>query len=105
MNLKNVKNIDGTIKEILSIKYHYEIDEVVSSRDLEGLLNYYLTLVKKTKDKDIFKKNVHRLMDVLDFFSNAEKKGGLEEEAEEIAMDLITKVFDGKLEIPVSLKI
>ena len=40
MNLKNVKNIDGTIKEILSIKYHYEIDEVVSSRDLEGLLNY-----------------------------------------------------------------
>lgn len=103
MNLKNVKNIDGTIKEILSIKYHYEIDEVVSSRDLEGLLNYYLTLVKKTKDKDIFKKNVHRLMDVLDFFSNAEKKGGLEEEAEEIAMDLITKVFDGKLEIPVSL--
>lgn len=103
MNLKNVKNIDGTIKEILSIKYHYEIDEVVSSRDLERLLNYYLTLVKKTKDKDIFKKNVHRLMDVLDFFSNAEKKGGLEEEAEEIAMDLITKVFDGKLEIPVSL--
>lgn len=103
MNLKNVKNIDGTIKEILSIKYHYEIDEVVSSRDLEGLLNYYLTLVKKTKDKDIFKKNVHRLMDVLDFFSNAEKKGGLEEESEEIAMDLITKVFDGKLEIPVSL--
>lgn len=103
MNLKNVKNIDGTIKEILSIKYHYEIDEVVSSRDLEGLLNYYLTLVKKTKDKDIFKKNVQRLMDVLDFFSNAEKKGGLEEEAEEIAMDLITKVFDGKLEIPVSL--
>ena len=103
MNLKNVKNIDGTIKEILSIKYHYEIDEVISSRDLEGLLNYYLTLVKKTKDKDIFKKNVHRLMDVLDFFSNAEKKGGLEEEAEEIAMDLITKVFDGKLEIPVSL--
>ena len=76
---------------------------MVSSRDLGGLLNYYLTLVKKTKDKDIFKKNVHRLMDVLDFFSNAEKKGGLEEEAEEIAMDLITKVFDGKLEIPVSL--
>ena len=28
---------------------------------------------------------------------------GLEEEAEEIAMDLITTVFDGKLEIPVSL--
>ena len=31
---------------------------MVSSRDLEGLLNYYLTLVKKTKDKDIFKNNV-----------------------------------------------
>ena len=48
MNLKNVKNIDGTIKEILSIKYHYEIDDVVSSRDLEELLNYYLTLVRDT---------------------------------------------------------
>lgn len=103
MNLKNAKKIDGTIKEILSIKYHYEIDDVVSVKGSEELLNYYLTIIKKTNDKDIFKRNVRKLMDILDFFASPETKGGLEEEAEEVTMDIITKIFDGKLEIPVSL--
>lgn len=100
-NSKEKLNI--CIKEITSIKYHYNIDDIIDPNERETLINYYLEQIKNKGNKEIFKDNVNTLMDTLDFFSNIKTHAYLEETAEDISMNLIDKVLNNIIELPIKL--
>ena len=103
MYLKSNENLLLTIKEIQNIKYHYEIKDIIKEEEKENLINLYLQKIKDINNIAIFKNNANKLMDILDFFSNPEKYGYLEEQAEDITMKLIDKVINGKLKLNINL--
>ena len=126
-NVKTISNnFDTEIKKIMSIEYHYNLFNMFSSIDqlpeveqnntYEILINEYLTKLEKFDYEEI--KKLDRVTDdVLEFFdynyfiSNDEKEIKdryqiIEEEADEVAYDLIAKVLnknDRKLELPISI--
>lgn len=97
------EKLNTCIKEITSIKYHYNIDDIINPNERETLINYYLEQIKNKENKDIFKDNVNVLMDTLDFFSNIKTHAYLEETAEDISMNLIDKVLNNIIELPIKL--
>ena len=126
-NVKTISNnFDTEIKKIMSIEYHYNLFNMFSSIDqlpeveqnntYEILINEYLTKLEKFDYEEI--KKLDRVTDdILEFFdynyfiSNDEKEikdryQVIEEEADEVAYDLIAKVLnrnDRKLELPISI--
>lgn len=97
------EKLNTCIKEITSIKYHYNIDDIIDPNERETLINYYLEQIKNMKNKDILKDNVNALMDTLDFFSNTKTHAYLEETAEDISMNLIDKVLNNIIDLPIKL--
>lgn len=97
------EKLNTCIKEITSIKYHYNIDDIINPNERETLINYYLEQIKNKGNKEIFKDNVNTLMDTLDFFSNIKTHAYLEETAEDISKNLIDKVLNNIIELPIKL--
>ena len=126
-----IERLEGKIKKIMTIEYHYNLDEIFMEVEkeeekerykiYEELINYYLEKIKGMEEEKIRKGGLkteesnigvlHEIENIIDFFDEEEEsKERIDERGEEasvIAFDLIAKVLGKnrrKLSLPIKIE-
>lgn len=95
--------LEDKIKEIISIKYHYDLEELTSSINklseseidivLEKLINERLDEIKNSPNKDKYKDNIRFFDEITEFFIDNNDESSVSEEGSYVVSDLINKVI------------
>lgn len=95
--------LEDKIKEITSIKYHYDLEELTSSINklseseidiiLEKLINERLDEIKNSPNKDKYKDNIRSFDEITEFFIDNNDESSVSEEGSYVVSDLINKVI------------
>lgn len=108
--------LEDKIKEITSIKYHYDLEELTSSINklseseidivLEKLINERLEEIKNSPNKDKYKDNIRSFEEITEFFIDNNDESSVSEEGSYVVSDLINKVIgvnDRSINLPVKI--